>query len=225
VAKRILFVLATTIAFSLTACDRGDTAKTPKAEVKPKATETEMNARTNADSLPRPLANVPADERLGYYKSAPEMVIDKSKTYVATVHTEKGDIVMEFNAFYAPLHTNNFVFLARQGFYDGLTFHRVVPNFVIQGGDPLGVGKGGPGYLIPAEIGLPHEQGAVAMARQPDQVNPEKKSSGSQFYITLKPTPFLDGEYSVFGKVTAGFDVVQNIAGGDLITHVDIEGK
>ncbi|RMF65439.1 MAG: peptidylprolyl isomerase [Calditrichaeota bacterium] len=153
------------------------------------------------------------------------MVIDKSKKYVATIHTSKGDIVAELDAFYAPEHTNNFVFLARQGFFDGLTFHRYEPGFVIQGGDPLGTGTGGPGYTIPAEIGLPHVSGALAMARRPDQVNPEKRSSGSQFYITLKPTPFLDGNYSVFGKVIQGFDVVQQIRAGDLIQRVDIEEK
>jgi len=224
VAKRILILLAGTIALALIACNGGDAAKTPKSEVKPEAAETAMSQQTKTDA-PRPLADVPATERMDYYKKLPEMVIDKTKTYVATIHTEKGDIVMELNALYAPLHTNNFVFLARQGFFDGLTFHRVVPDFVIQGGDPLGAGNGGPGYLVPAEIGLPHEQGAVAMARRPDQVNPEKKSSGSQFYITLKPTHFLDGEYSVFGKVTAGFEVVQSIAVGDLITRVDIEEK
>ncbi|MFQ5772739.1 MAG: peptidylprolyl isomerase, partial [bacterium] len=122
-------------------------------------------------------------------------------------------------------HVNNFVFLARQGFYDGLTFHRWEPDFVIQGGDPSGVGTGGPGYRIPAEIGLPHHQGVIAMARQGDNVNPEKKSSGSQFYITLRPTPFLDGQYSVFGRVMQGFDVVQKITRGDVILRVDIEEK
>jgi len=117
------------------------------------------------------------------------------------------------------------VFLTREGFYDGLTFHRVEPNFVIQGGDPLGSGSGGPGYTTPAEIGLLHIQGAVAMARRPDNVNPERRSSGSQFYITLKPTPFLDGQYSVFGKIIEGFDVVQKIAVGDRITRVDVEER
>ncbi|MCH7680130.1 peptidylprolyl isomerase, partial [candidate division KSB1 bacterium] len=91
-------------------------------------------------------------------------------------------------------------------------------------GDPLGVGTGGPGYRIPAEIGLLHEKGAVAMARQ-GAMNPQKKSSGSQFYITLKATPFLDGDYSVFGKVVAGMDVVQQIRRGDVMTKVVVEEK
>ena len=117
---------------------------------------------------------------------------------------------------------NNFVFLARAGFYDGLTFHRVEPGFVIQGGDPAGTGGGGPGYTVPAEIQLPHVEGAIAMARRGDQVNPTRASSGSQFYITLAPTPFLDGAYTAFGQVTTGMDVVQSIAVGDVIERITI---
>lgn len=180
---------------------------------------------TQTSEPERPLANVPPNQREGYYNTAPEMTIDETKRYIATIQTQKGNIVVELDAVAAPQHTNNFVFLARQGFFDGLTFHRVEPDFVIQGGDPLGVGTGGPGYRIPAEIGLPHHQGVIAMARQSDQVNPQRLSSGSQFYITLKPTPFLDGQYSVFGRVIEGFDVVQQIAIGDKIERVDIEEK
>jgi len=175
-------------------------------------------------SAPLP-PNTPPKDREGYYNTPPEMSIDESKQYIATIHTDKGQIVMELDALYAPQHVNNFVFLTKEGFFDGLTFHRYDPGFVIQGGDPLGVGTGGPGYRIPAEIGLLHEKGAVAMARQPDQVNPEKKSSGSQFYITLKATPFLDGDYSVFGKVVAGMDVIQQIRQGDIMTKVVVEEK
>ena len=179
-----------------------------------------------AQAAARPLAAMEPAMRDGYYSSMPEMVIDENKRYVATIRTNKGDIVVELDALTAPIHTNNFVFLARQGFYDGLTFHRVVPNFVVQGGDPSGTGRGGPGYTLPAEIALPHHQGVIAMARRPDQVNPEKRSSGSQFYITLKPQPHLDQQgYSVFGRVASGFDVVQKIQKGDVITRIDIEEK
>jgi len=115
-----------------------------------------------------------------------------------------------------------FFFVAAQGFYDGLTFHRVEPGFVIQGGDPLGTGAGGPGYTVPAEIQLPHIEGAIAMARKADQVNPERASSGSQFYITLAPTPFLDGAYTAFGQVIEGMDVVKSIAVGDVIEKITI---
>jgi peptidyl-prolyl cis-trans isomerase B (cyclophilin B) len=148
------------------------------------------------------------------------MFIDSSQSYQAIIQTSQGDIQLELNAAEAPQTVNNFVFLSCQGFYDGLTFHRYEPGFVIQGGDPLGRGNGGPGYVIPAEIGLPHVEGALAMARLPDQVNPERNSSGSQFYITLAPTPFLDGGYTVFGKVVAGMDVVQAIRAGDKIDRV-----
>ncbi|MCJ7738193.1 MAG: peptidylprolyl isomerase [Anaerolineae bacterium] len=150
------------------------------------------------------------------------MQIDTSKSYVATIVTSKGDVVAELDAAAAPQTVNNFIFLAREGFYDGLTFHRVVEDFVIQGGDPAGNGAGGPGYTVPAEIDLIHTQGAIAMARRADNVNPERESSGSQFYIALEPLPGLDGQYTVFGQVTDGMDVVKTIVVGDLIETVII---
>jgi cyclophilin family peptidyl-prolyl cis-trans isomerase len=161
-------------------------------------------------------------ERADMYSQPPEMQIDVDKTYVATISTAKGDIVVQLDASAAPLTVNNFVFLARQGFYDGLTFHRVEPGFVIQGGDPTGTGAGGPGYTVPAEIKLPHVEGAIAMARKADQVNPERASSGSQFYITLAATHFLDEGYTAFGHVIEGMDVVQSIAVGDVIEKITI---
>jgi cyclophilin family peptidyl-prolyl cis-trans isomerase len=163
----------------------------------------------------------PAD-RNNMYSAPPEMQIDSDKTYIATISTVKGDIVVQLDASAAPLTVNNFVFLAEQGFYDNLTFHRVEPGFVIQGGDPTGTGGGGPGYTVPAEIQLPHIEGAIAMARLPDEVNPNRASSGSQFYITLAPTPFLDGGYTAFGHVIEGTEVVQSIAIGDVIEKVTI---
>jgi peptidyl-prolyl cis-trans isomerase B (cyclophilin B) len=156
------------------------------------------------------------------YSAPPEMQIDTGKLYKATISTDKGDIVVQLDAKAAPQTVNNFVFLSREGFYDGLTFHRVEPKFVIQGGDPLGNGTGGPGYTVPAEIKLPHGEGAIAMARKGDQVNPTRASSGSQFYITLAPTPFLDGGYTAFGRVVEGMDVVQSIAIGDFIETISI---
>ncbi|MBN1220460.1 MAG: peptidylprolyl isomerase [Anaerolineae bacterium] len=151
------------------------------------------------------------------------MTIDTNKTYRATIQTSKGDIIVSLDAQAAPEHVNNFIFLSKEGFYDGLTFHRVEPGFVIQGGDPLGVGNGGPGYTLPGEFDLTHGEGALAMARLPDQVNPRRESSGSQFYITLAPTPFLDGQYSVFGQVEKGMEVVRSINVGDTINHIVIE--
>jgi len=171
-----------------------------------------------------PTTTVPANplDRNDMYSEPPEMQIDPSRTYVATISTAKGDVVVQLDAGAAPLTVNNFVFLANLGFYDNLTFHRVEPGFVVQGGDPRGTGSGGPGYTIPAEIQLSHVEGAIAMARQSDEVNPTRASSGSQFYITLAPTPFLDGAYTVFGQVIGGMDVVQSIAIGDVIEKIII---
>lgn len=146
--------------------------------------------------------------------------------YLATIETDKGSIVIELYGDIAPKTVENFVKLARQGFYDGLTFHRVVPGFVIQGGDPKGDGTGGPGYTIEAEISsLSHITGTVAMARRPDEVNPERRSSGSQFYICLAPQPHLDGQYTIFGQVVEGMDTVLRITPGDVMRRVTIREK
>lgn len=142
---------------------------------------------------------------------------------VAVIETDLGTIVFGFYEKEAPLHTANFKKLARDGFYDGCTFHRVIPNFVIQGGstgskdeERSNDGLGGPGYTIPAEFGVKHTRGAVAAARQGDDINPEKRSSGSQFYICMKDIPHLDtGGYSVFGQVVEGMDVADKIVSVD----------
>jgi peptidyl-prolyl cis-trans isomerase B (cyclophilin B) len=159
---------------------------------------------------------------MNYSEPAKAMAFESGKTYEAVIHTSKGDIVCQLSPQEAPLSVTNFIQLAQGGFYDGLTFHRVVPNFVVQGGDPKGTGSGGPGYTVASEIKLKHNKGALAWARLPDQVNPQKRSSGSQFYITLEPTPHLDGEYSVFGQTISGMDVVQKIAQGDRIEKIEI---
>jgi len=149
------------------------------------------------------------------------MSVEPDKTYVATIVTSKGNIVAEL--YPDTLESvNNFVTLAQNGFYDGLTFHRVEPGFVIQGGDPKGDGGGSPGYTIPAEIKHNHSKGALAWARTSDEVNPERRSSGSQFYVTLAETAFLDGAYTVFGQVIEGMEVAEKIAVGDKIERIDI---
>ena len=145
----------------------------------------------------------------------------EDNTYeVAVVETKFGDIVIRFLEDRAPVHAENFKKLAREGFYNGTTFHRVIPGFVIQGGDPNSKdqgnrrshGTGGPGYTIPAEIGARHVRGAVAAARTGDQMNPQRRSSGSQFYIGLAPLPNLDrGGYSVYGQVIEGMEVADQI--------------
>lgn len=148
--------------------------------------------------------------------------VDPAKKYTAVIKTAKGEVICELFPKEAPISVTNFKQLAEGGFYDGLAFHRVVPGFVIQGGDPDGNGTGGPGYTVPAEINPAHKhvKGALAWARTGDQVNPERRSSGSQFYITLEPTPFLDGAYTVFGQVTSGLDVTEMIRQGDKIETI-----
>jgi protein-export membrane protein SecD len=191
----------------------GPSTLSPEAE--PALTEL---VTSEALELP-PMPENPAD-RNNMYSEPPDMQIDVTKTYVATISTAKGDIVVQLDANAAPLTVNNFVFLSEQGFYDDLTFHRVEPGFVVQGGDPLGNGTGGPGYTVPAEIELLHTEGAIATARRGDEANPDRASSGSQFYIALEPLPQLDGAYTVFGQVIEGMDVVQSIAIGDEIEEI-----
>jgi cyclophilin family peptidyl-prolyl cis-trans isomerase len=169
----------------------------------------------------RPLASVPPAERANAYSGPAPTSIKPGVNYVATIVTDKGNIVAELYAD-TPESTNNFVTLAENGFYDGLTFHRVVPNFVAQGGDPLGDGTGDPGYTIPAEINHNHVRGSLAWARTSDQVNPERRSSGSQFYIALDALPDLDGQYTVFGQVVEGMEIVDQIKVGDKIQRIDI---
>jgi peptidyl-prolyl cis-trans isomerase B (cyclophilin B) len=144
--------------------------------------------------------------------------------HYASLDTDRGTIVLELYPEVAPKTVANFEKLSQDGFYNNLTFHRVEPGFVVQGGDPQGNGMGGPGYDIPAEISRTekHLRGTLAMARKGDQVNPERKSSGSQFYICLAPAPFLDGQYTTFGGVVEGMDVVDQIKVGDHIKKVTL---
>jgi cyclophilin family peptidyl-prolyl cis-trans isomerase len=145
---------------------------------------------------------------------------------IAVIETNKGTIKIKFYHDAAPRHVENFVWLCRDGFYDGLKFHRYVPGFVIQGGDPEGTGQGGPGYQVPAEFSdKKHVKSAVASARKGDQVNPQKKSSGSQYYICLEDTPHLDGGYTVWGKVIEGMDVVLDLREGDVMAKITIREK
>ncbi|HZU78201.1 MAG TPA: peptidylprolyl isomerase [Dehalococcoidia bacterium] len=178
------------------------------------------NANNAAKGTPAAATPVPGTSSRSFAK-APPFTIDVNKGYIATIKTDKGDIVVELNAKAAPLTVNNFVFLAQQHFYDGLTCHRVIPNFVAQCGDPKGDGTGGPGYTIPDEKSpLLHDTGAIAMAK-PSRTDssgnsvPAPNSAGSQFYITLSPQPSLDGQYTVFGQVIQGMDVAQSLTPRD----------
>jgi cyclophilin family peptidyl-prolyl cis-trans isomerase len=144
---------------------------------------------------------------MAQYNAQPEMTIDLANTYSATLHTNHGDIEIEFDAAGAPLTVNNFVFLAHDGFYDGVIFHRVIPGFMIQGGDPTGTGMGGPGYKFRDELEGPgqYARGTVAMA------NSGPNTNGSQFFI-MHTDYGLPHSYNVFGKVVAGLDAVDAIA-------------
>jgi peptidyl-prolyl cis-trans isomerase B (cyclophilin B) len=147
------------------------------------------------------------------------MEIDAKKNYRVTMETSKGTIELELYPQYAPQTVNNFVFLARQGFYDGIKFHRVISNFMIQGGDPTGTGTGGPGYKFQDEFKgnpLRHEAKVISMA------NAGANTNGSQFFITHAPQPHLDNRHTVFGKVTSGAEVVDAITQGDVMTKVTV---
>jgi len=142
------------------------------------------------------------------YSAPPPMTIDPNKTYTATIDTSEGAITVELFPGDAPLHVNSFVFLAREGFYDGVIFHRVIPGFMIQGGDPTGTGSGGPGYKLKAEFNnRKHTRGVLSAARTSDP-----NSAGSQFFVMHANSPHLDGQYTAFGRVTSGIEVVDKIA-------------
>jgi len=152
------------------------------------------------------------------YSSPPEMQIDTSKSYTAIIETEKGNLVLELFASDVPVTVNNFVFLAREGFYDNTTFHRVIADFMAQGGDPTGTGAGGPGYKFADEFtSHSHVTGALSMA------NAGADTNGSQFFICYTPQHHLDGHHSVFGQLTEGMDVLLQIKNGDVIKRIVIE--
>ncbi len=153
------------------------------------------------------------------WATPPAMQIDPAKKYFAVIETDKGNIELQLFPEHAPKTVNNFVFLANQGFYDGVTFHRVISNFVIQGGDPTGTGRGGPGYDFEDEVKnnpLKHERGVISMA------NAGPNTNGSQFFITHSPQPHLNGKHTVFGKVVRGMEVVDAIRQGDKMNAVTI---
>ncbi len=153
------------------------------------------------------------------FTECPPMTLEAEKQYFATLETERGDIRLELFADIAPLAVNNFIFLARQGWYDNVTFHRVLPDFMAQAGDPTGTGFGGPGYAFDNEVSpeLKFDQaGILAMA------NAGPGSNGSQFFITLGPAPHLDGGYTIFGRVVAGMEVVESLTPRDPAQSMDL---
>jgi len=153
------------------------------------------------------------------WPKAPSLAIDAKKRYTVSIETVRGTIELQLAPQYAPQTVNNFVFLAREGFYDGVKFHRVIPDFMIQGGDPTGTGRGGPGYQFADEFAgnpLKHETGVISMA------NAGPGTNGSQFFITHSPQPHLNGKHTVFGKVVKGQDVVDAVRTGDVMTKVSV---
>ena len=151
------------------------------------------------------------------YNSPIPMVIDVNHKYTATIKTAKGDLVLELYPKDAPVTVNNFVSLARRGFYNGLTFHRVIPGFMAQGGDPSGNGTGGPGYKFQDEFSQrSHVAGALSMANSGPDTN------GSQFFICYAPQPHLNGKHTVFGQLIQGMDVLTRLVNGDKMTEVSI---
>ncbi len=198
-------------------------ATVPAAEEAP-ADETSTDS-TSADGTS---ADSPAD-RVGMYSTPPELTIDPEQFYYATIKTEKGDIQVQLFVDRAPITVNNFVFLAEEGFYDNTTFHRVLDDFMAQAGDPSGTGMGGPGYQFQDEIypgGTFDRAGLLAMA------NAGPGTNGSQFFITFAPTPWLDGNHTIFGEVIAGSEVLAQLTRrdpqqapafeGDMINTIEI---
>ena len=215
----------------LAACGGGDDTKSGGT-----ATSVGASPGTPTPAVGTPLRTIPApspsvnpskcppatgtapEAKVKTYPAAPEMTIDPTKKYTATVKTVRGDFTIELMPDVAPKHVNSFVFLAKDGYYDGVKFHRVVPGFVAQTGDPTGTGQGGPGYQLDLEpSNVKFERGVVGMARTNDP-----NSAGSQWFVTFGNAEHLTGSYTVFGYVSKGMDVVDCIAQGEAITGIDI---
>ncbi len=196
------------------------TAGTPGVPLDAPTVEPEPTAAAEATPAPGDDAIVRS------YGSPPALTIDTGASYEAVIRTERGDIRLELYADEAPGYVNNFVFLARNRFYEGLTFHRVVPGFVAQGGDPAGSGFGNPGYALEEERNsLPFDAGVISMAKAGPSVN------GSQFFITLAPTPHLADDFTAFGRVIGGMEVLAALSPrdpssasepGDVILEIEI---
>lgn len=170
------------------------------------------------DPIPTPTPTPATPSTPKSYTSPPPITIDVDKTYTAIIETEKGDLVLELFAKDVPMTVNNFVFLARDGFYNNTSFHRVIPGFMAQGGDPTGTGTGSPGYKFGDEFSEhKHNTGTLSMA------NSGPSSNGCQFFITYAPQPHLDGKHSVFGQLTEGMDILQKIESGDAIKRITIQ--
>jgi cyclophilin family peptidyl-prolyl cis-trans isomerase len=193
---------------ALLAIGCSSTVETPTPTPTPVHTPTPVNTPTPAPTIKQ-------------WAAPPPMLIDTSKNYTAIIETDKGNITLELFAKDVPVTVNNFVFLARQGFYDNTTFHRVIPGFVAQGGDPTGTGMGTPGYFIPDEITQhTHVAGALSMAN----AGPGTNTNGCQFFITYTDQHELDGGYSVFGQLISGMDVLESLTPRDPSKYPSYKG-
>ncbi len=196
------------LTFAVLAFLDGDDQKTARPKAGPSPSASESPGETGGVACDAEVPEVAGEEKKQDYDQ-PEMQIDQGAEYTATMETSCGTVEIKLYAKETPITVNSFVFLAREGYFDGLTFHRVVPGFVIQGGDPTGTGSGGPGYEFENEEvpGLDFDrEGLLAMA------NAGPGTNGSQFFITLAPTPNLNEGYTLFGEVTSGMDAVNEIA-------------
>ncbi|MEP7189118.1 MAG: peptidylprolyl isomerase [Roseiflexaceae bacterium] len=190
----------------------GQSAAAPTADafsaVPPEAVPTAAGAPAETAPTAGTSAAAPAGQQQSY-AAAPPMTIDPAKRYTATITTPRGDFLVNLRPDLAPQTVNSFVFLAKAGFFNGLTWHRVLPNFMAQGGDPTGTGGGGPGYTVPDEFTDKvkfDKPGILAMAN-----TGQPNSGGSQFFVTTAPADYLDGKYTIFGEVTQGQEIVNAI--------------
>ncbi len=222
----VLPALLLALLLPLAACEQVKHERGNPAVSAPEETPPAASVAPATTSSPPPLL-----QRVKHWAAPPPMTLDLAKTYTATLTLKKGGrITVALDAKTAPLAVNSFVFLCRQGFYDGLTFHRVIAGFMAQGGDPTGTGMGGPGYQFKNEPAVRRfdQAGLLAMA------NAGRDTNGSQFFITLGPAQWLDGGFTIFGRVTGGLEHVQGLrlrdpeaggAPGDAIETITIEEK
>jgi peptidyl-prolyl cis-trans isomerase B (cyclophilin B) len=224
--RRLSIVLAVVLVLAVTAIAIGGCGVKKESNQSKSSTPATTPASTSPSSSPQSAVLGPDGKPVKTLADFPDG--QDGANVQAVIKTDKGDIVLGFFPDVAPVTTASFIHLARTGFYNGTTFHRVVPNFVIQGGDPKSkdpnaqdVGTGGPGYYLPLETSnKPHVTGSLAMARSNDP-----NSGGSQFYICLADQPSLNGQYTVFGQVITGMDVVNKITQGDVIRSITIVPK
>ena len=209
-----LCVVASALLIAACGSDSKNSTKTAPAATAAKSAAAPGTAPAATKPAAQSTQQAPQTGGKKTYAAAPPMTIDQNKKYFATIKMDIGDIRLELYPKEAPASVNNFVFLARDGYYDGVTFHRVIPGFVAQAGDPEGTGRGGPGYTIKDEVNS-HKflDGSLGMAK-----TSAPNSAGSQWFIDYAPQPNLDGGYTVFGQLVSGRDVLDKITPRDPAT-------